>query len=218
MNIAGADNFPENVRVIDDGDSCSNAEHGATAQDLADRTRWLKNALAVVQAFVLGGAATLAENLEYTLANGKSLVFKKGGVLDNLVNFSEVVTRFNGKVVGKLFTPGVEGVANKKILLVAGGSGDFTVESFAYDTIIISGIAGARTVVLGTPAAGSDGHHVRIVNESATFFVSYKPFGGSNMGSDLKYTAGQMFSVDLVWSETGSLWHITGYGSYLPGV
>jgi hypothetical protein len=217
MNIAGADNFPENVRVIDDGDSCSNAEHGATAQDLSDRTRWLKNALAVVQAFVAGGAATLANNHDYTLANGKVLTFKKGGVLDNLVNFSEVGTRFNGKVVGKLFTAGLEGVANKKILRVTSGSGDFSVEAWANDTVIISGISGARTVVLGTPAAGSDGHHVRIVNESATFFVSYKPFGGANMGSDLKYAAGQMFSVDLVWSETDGAWHITGYGSYLPG-
>ncbi len=38
MLIPGSASWPVNVRVIDDGDVCSNAEHGASAQDLADRT------------------------------------------------------------------------------------------------------------------------------------------------------------------------------------
>jgi hypothetical protein len=41
MLIPGTEAFPTDVRVIDDGDGCSNAEHGATASDLADRTKFL---------------------------------------------------------------------------------------------------------------------------------------------------------------------------------
>ncbi len=216
-NVSESDSFDTNIQMPADGDSADSSDlEASTIGPLTNRTRWLKNALATVQAFINGGAATLANNLEYTLANGKTLTFKKGGVLGNLVNFSEVFVRFNGQVSGKLFTAGVEGIANKKIARVTSGAGDFSVFSFGHDTIIISGISGPRTVVLETPAAGSDGHHVRIVNESNLFFVSYKPFGGVNMGNDLKYVAGQMFSVDLVWVEAESAWHIVGYGAYSP--
>lgn len=45
MLVTGADAWVDQVRVIDDGDSCSNAEHGATATDLASRTTHLRNAL-----------------------------------------------------------------------------------------------------------------------------------------------------------------------------
>jgi hypothetical protein len=205
--------FEPQVIVPEDGVDDETAASLVTPfQQLTNRARWLFTQVVQIAQIVNGGAITLLDDLVYTIAAGKILT-----IAGQKVVMDTVFTQFAGKVIGHLFTAGQDGVANKKILRVTGGSGDVAVESFGYDTVILSGIAGARTVVLGTPAAGADGHHVRIVNESSTFFVSYKPFGGANMGSDLKYTAGQMFSVDLVWSETESVWHITGYGSYLPG-
>jgi hypothetical protein len=43
MLVPGSNTFPEDVRVIDDGDMCSGAEHGATATDLADRTVYVRD-------------------------------------------------------------------------------------------------------------------------------------------------------------------------------
>lgn len=45
MLVTGTDTWVDEVRVIDDGDSCSNAEHGATATDLANRTTHVRNAV-----------------------------------------------------------------------------------------------------------------------------------------------------------------------------
>lgn len=53
MNITGNDNYPANVRVIDDGDACSNAEHGATAQDNADRATYTANTVPGVGTSIL---------------------------------------------------------------------------------------------------------------------------------------------------------------------
>ncbi len=53
MNVPGTNTWQTNVRVIDDGDTCSNAEHGATASDLADRTVYVRDG-------VPGKAASLA--------------------------------------------------------------------------------------------------------------------------------------------------------------
>ena len=45
MNVTELDEFTTNVPVIDDGDTCGNVEHLATAQALANRTKHLRKGI-----------------------------------------------------------------------------------------------------------------------------------------------------------------------------
>lgn len=69
MDIPGSDAFPANVPVIDDGDTCSNSEHGATAQALADRTKYLANriagAVAAVKIYYPASHAEVGSNADW---------------------------------------------------------------------------------------------------------------------------------------------------------
>ncbi len=69
MNVPGTNTWPTNVRVIDDGDTCSNAEHGATASDLADRTTYVRDG-------VPGKAASLAVKVPLAPAENASARFE----------------------------------------------------------------------------------------------------------------------------------------------
>lgn len=190
----------------------------AAWQAIGDRLKFAEDLGDLLAVFLSGGAAALSNNLAWTIADGKIFSFAKGaGGLGSVVSFlSSIVVRFDGNVVGKLFTAGQEGYANTKTLRVTAGSGDFALQSIGYNLCILSGLSGDRTAELDVPAAGLDGLTMRIVNHSPTYFVHYKNSGGSIMGNSLKYTASQMFSVDLLWVEAEGLWHITGYGAYTP--
>lgn len=201
--------FDANVVVPEDGvDDETAASLVPAFQSLTNRARWLYTQALAVGQILSGGAMTLADNLDYTLANGKSLVFKKGGVLDNLVNFSEVVTRFNGKVVGKLFTAGQEGMANRKTLYVATGTGAFNVDADFYDTVFInSGITGPRQVILqsSTPDA-----HIKVISLASAYACNLqRPSGGGQIGPDVRYTAGDAFVVEALCCPDGT-WRLAG--------
>jgi hypothetical protein len=209
--VTESDSFDTNVQMPADGDGADSSDlESSTIAPLTNRTRWLKNALEVLQAFLNGGALTLAENLTYTIASGKILE-----ITGQQLRLNDVLTRVAGKVVGHLFTAGQEGVANKKTLYVGSGAGDFQVYVYGYDTVIVSGTSGLRTALL-MPDNLVDGHHVRLVNESTAQFLNYQPNGGSPFGNSLRSSTGNMFAVDLVWKAADSAWHVTGYSPFDP--
>lgn len=158
MNIAGNDNFPANVRVIDDGDTCSNAEHGATAQDLADRTKW---AYLRLNPFWAGGTVAPTGPVVIDLSGG-SWTFQ--GDDDFNIELGAGVQFFaNGRMAGPLFTAGRTGRANRKPSATLTGAGPHTIRPDLYDTFVCN-CSGA--VILNIDPAGTyvEGDSFKVVN------------------------------------------------------
>lgn len=120
MLIAGTDTFPENVRVIDDGDECSNAEHGATAEDVSNRTRWLKNRVDLLKVLLEGGELEVAAAVTIALGNEVAWIFE--GSDSNVIFGTGSRAVFDRNVRGPLFLAGTNGRANRKLQIYSGGS------------------------------------------------------------------------------------------------
>lgn len=71
MEIAGNPTWAAVVRVIDDGDECSNGEHGATAQDLADRTAYLKSLVIASQRVAMSVGVDSGGNFTQVLSSNR---------------------------------------------------------------------------------------------------------------------------------------------------
>lgn len=108
--------------------------------------------------------------------------------------------------------PGAQGCVNKKVVAITSGTGDISVDPEFYDTVLVSGISGDVTIVLGTPP--TNGYHVTISNYSTLNYVSFKPFGGSIFGNSLKAVPGQFWLASLVWYS--GVWYATSYSPYVP--
>lgn len=176
-------------------------------QAVGNRLKFLENFYDVVKAWMLGGTLTPATPVtldgDVAFPAGGSLFFDAG---------SQLVFA-GGNVLGSgMFAPGQSGDANKKPRLITSGSGDVQVNTANHNVVIVSGISGTMTLELTTPTYV--GAHMKIVNESTSQFVAFKPQGGVTFGANLKFSAGQFWVVELVWD--GSDWRQSGYTPYNP--
>lgn len=121
MLVTGADAWVDQVRVIDDGDSCNNAEHGATATDLASRTTHLRNAVPgvapsiIVQVnlaafyssnWVAGSTVTFGTWVNSTTSSAGGLVFHVPTTLKGKITAVKVhVTGTSGAGAGHAALP-----------------------------------------------------------------------------------------------------------------
>lgn len=193
--------YPASVTVPEDGDARNAASVVIGFQALANRCKYLYSKL---MPFITGGAASLAASLDYTLTGSSTLRFLGTSAA---INLAEPFVTFGGKVLGRLFTAGSPGMANKKTLLVNSGSGSLDVDPELYDTVILVSISGPRSIVLTTSLVGA---HIKVVSLNTSYASNLqRPAGGGQIGPDVRYTAGDAFVVEAV-CDTTNTWRLTG--------
>jgi hypothetical protein len=194
MNIVGTDQWVENVRVIDDGDTCSNAEHGATAQDLADRTVHIRKGVPGVAPFywmkvplnMIWNAntrfdfapATAALNQVDVTDQGSIYLPVPGGILGKITAVNAWVTSAAGNHAGMPGTkPDVALIRFDPLTFddtVVATASDPSANLAAYETPHLLQLTG-----LNSARGGNVEHYVRIRGEAGANALAYQFYVGS---------------------------------------
>lgn len=93
MNVNEADEFTASVPVIDDGDTCGNQEHLATAQALANRTKYLKGRADPVYDLMTGAKTSVSVGLDAITADVSAVPFPNESAPFNALNPPGVMGR-----------------------------------------------------------------------------------------------------------------------------
>lgn len=210
MEIAGSDaSFPAVVRVIDDGDECSNAEHGATATDLADRTAYLNKHISALLGIGGPGAFTFGDSSTWTIPASKSLKIKTTPFDNGHVDLTELGSlRVNRNVLGALFNVGAgfTGRANLKPLVISPGAGTTDVDPLTYNTVIAN-MSASGTMRILPSAAVAEGEWIQFINLSTSFLLTVvDPAGGSPVGSGASLRSATGSPRSGIYCYANGLW------------
>lgn len=218
MLIPGTNSYPADVRVIDDGDTCSNAEHSATASDLADRTTWLKTFVDAITS-----AYTFLVDTTWTIGNSRTLKIKSPTMIpfSAYLDLSEVAgIKVGTNVLGALFNVGAghTGRANRKPQTLALSSGVTNIDPCTYNTFFVT-TSGACSVKITPSGPVAAGDWVEIVNYGTAYQLSVQePGGGSPVGDlgSLRSSAGSYRSAVYVVDTDGVTWKCLHSIPYSP--